>query len=170
MDTAKRQKVRKANKIDELAREDNLSMEAKVMLQTLAKEFLQSCFNRTYCCPAICSSLTSHHKAFLATLLKDIKSERPKIAEKDHLRLLYVTKWFLEFFLCLCSHEAPKGGEGKWTFGLIAEVTERGWIIWVLKRMREAVEEKVHPRPNPLSAILIHESLAQALDRSPSGY
>lgn len=28
-------------------------------------------------------------------------------------------------------------------FGLIAEVIERGWIVWVLKRMREAVEEKV---------------------------
>ena len=30
-----------------------------------------------------------------------------------------------------------------WGFGLIAEVIERGWIVWVLKRMREAVEEKV---------------------------
>lgn len=39
--------------------------------------------------------------------------------------------------------ELAKGSEGKWTFGLIAEVTERGWILWVLRRMREAVEEKV---------------------------
>lgn len=31
----------------------------------------------------------------------------------------------------------------KWDFGLVAEVTERSWIIWILKRMREAVEEKV---------------------------
>jgi hypothetical protein len=31
----------------------------------------------------------------------------------------------------------------KWGLALIAEVTERGWIVWVLKRMREAVEEKV---------------------------
>jgi len=31
----------------------------------------------------------------------------------------------------------------KWSFGLIAEVTERVWIVWVLKRMREAMEEKV---------------------------
>ena len=38
------------------------------------------------------------------------------------------------------------GGEKpdeRWNFGLIAEVTERSWIVWVLKRMREAVEEKV---------------------------
>ena len=35
------------------------------------------------------------------------------------------------------------GNGGTWGFGLIAEVIERGWIVWVLKRMREAVEEKV---------------------------
>lgn len=83
-------------------------------------------------------------QAFLSMLLKDIISERPKITEKDNLRLLYVTKWFLEFFLAMQDKEQEqKNGEEKWSFGLIAEVTERSWIIWVLKRMREAVEEKV---------------------------
>jgi hypothetical protein len=77
--------------------------------------------------------------AFLSFLLKDIKSERPKITEKDNLRLLFVTKWFLEFFLCI----RDKEGQQKWGLGLVAEVTDRGWIIWVLKRMREAVEDKV---------------------------
>ena len=87
---------------------------------------------------------TNDCQGFLATLLKDIRSERPKITEKDNLRLLYVTKWFLEFFLAMQSKEQEKKtGEEKWSFGLIAEVTERSWIIWVLKRMREAVEEKV---------------------------
>ena len=88
---------------------------------------------------------TNHCQAFLSMLLKDIRSERPKITEKDNLRLLYVTKWFLEFFLVMQGkeQEQQKNGEGKWSFGLIAEVTERSWIIWVLKRMREAVEEKV---------------------------
>jgi replication fork protection complex subunit Tof1/Swi1 len=82
-------------------------------------------------------------------LLKDIKSERPKITEKDNIRLLFITKWFLEFFLSLRAKEkgTVKEGEGKWEFGIIAEVTERGWIIWVLKRMREAVEEKVNQHP-----------------------
>jgi len=78
--------------------------------------------------------------AFLCALLKDIKSERPKITEKDNLRLLYLTKWFLDFFLHLRGKE--NGGE-TWSFGLISEVIERGWIIWVLKRMRGAVEEIV---------------------------
>ncbi len=30
-----------------------------------------------------------------------------------------------------------------WAFGLVGEVIERGWIVWVLKRMNGAVEEKV---------------------------
>lgn len=41
------------------------------------------------------------------------------------------------------SVRTKEGQSTTWTFGLIAEVTERGWIVWVLKRMREAVEEKV---------------------------
>ena len=80
--------------------------------------------------------------AFLRSLLKDIKSERPKIKEKDHLRLLYITKWFLEFFLTSRSKEKAVE-QWKWNLGLVAEVTDRGWIIWVLKRMRQAMDEKV---------------------------
>lgn len=68
------------------------------------------------------------------------------MTEKDNLRLLYVTKWFLEFFLTMRANAAASkdaSAEEKWEFGLIAEVTERTWIVWVLKRMREAMEEKV---------------------------
>ncbi|KAG2355989.1 timeless protein-domain-containing protein [Suillus spraguei] len=91
LDFAKRSKARKSNKIDELAREDNLSVEAKIVLQGFARESVESSFN-----------------PFLRSLLKDIKSERPKIKEKDHLRLLYVTKWFLEFFLTSRSNEKAR--------------------------------------------------------------
>lgn len=77
--------------------------------------------------------------AFLSSLLKDIKAERPKITEKDNLRLLYLTKWFLEFFQLL--HNQDK--EQLWGYGLVGEVIERSWIAWVLKRIREAGEEKV---------------------------
>ncbi|KAF9556074.1 timeless-domain-containing protein [Agrocybe pediades] len=126
LDMNKRHKNRKVNKLDDLAVQDNLSMEAKVTLQGFAAEFLVSCFN-----------------PFLSGLLKDIRSERPKITEKDNLRLLYVTKWFLEFFLAMRSNEQrSKDGQDKFNFGHVAEVTERSWIIWVLKRMRGAVEEK----------------------------
>ncbi|KAF8237621.1 timeless-domain-containing protein [Tricholoma matsutake] len=130
LDMTKRQRTKKGTILDELAREDNLSIEARVTLQNLAIEFVEACFN-----------------PFLSALLKDIRSERPKITEKDNLRLLYVTKWFLEFFLSVRAKEHEKmkttgGAKDRWKFGLIAEVTERGWIVWVLKRMREAVEEK----------------------------
>ncbi|GLB39613.1 putative timeless-domain-containing protein [Lyophyllum shimeji] len=125
---------KRGTKVDELAREDNLSLEARTVLKGLAVEFLQACFN-----------------PYLNQLLKDIRSERAKITEKDHLRLLFVTKWFLEFFLAMrakekegekAGHGRGGGGEEQWGFGLVAEVTERTWIVWVLKRMREAVEEK----------------------------
>jgi len=87
-----------------------------------------------------CSSCVA---AFLASLLRDIKSERPKITEKDHLRLLYTTKWFLEFFLTSRSKENAVDIQRKWSLGLVAEATDRSWIVWVLKRMRGAMEEKV---------------------------
>ena len=81
--------------------------------------------------------------AFLSSLLKDIKSERPKITEKDNLRLLFVTKWFLEFFLQARAKEKALKKENSWDFGVVAEVTDRAWIAWVLKRMREALDAKV---------------------------
>ncbi|TFK68164.1 timeless-domain-containing protein [Pluteus cervinus] len=126
LDITKKQRSRKGNLVDELAREDNLSVEARSTLQNLAVEFVEACFN-----------------VFLCVVLKDIKSERIKITEKDNLRLLYVTNWFLEFFLAMRANEKGKaGGNKKWVFGLIAEIAEGFWIDWVLKRMREAVEEK----------------------------
>lgn len=90
--------------------------------------------------------------AFLGSLLKDIKSERPKITEKDHVRLLFITRWFIEFFLSL--RTAEKAGSAgtdknkseeveKWEFETIGEVLETVWIVWILRRMREAVDQKV---------------------------
>ena len=35
------------------------------------------------------------------------------------------------------------GTSDRWAFGLVGEVIERSWIVWVLKRMNGAVEEKV---------------------------
>ncbi|OCH87501.1 timeless-domain-containing protein [Obba rivulosa] len=122
MSAAKRQAALKGKKLDELGREDNLSLDARQILQNLARTFIEACFN-----------------PLLSSLLRDIKAERPKVTEKDNLRLLYVAKWFLEFFLCV---RAKEGQTTTLDFGLIAEVTERAWIVWVLRRMREAVEDK----------------------------
>ena len=46
MSSAKRAKTQKKNKTDELAREDNLSVEARTILQETAKTFIEACFNR----------------------------------------------------------------------------------------------------------------------------
>ncbi|KAJ3893201.1 timeless protein-domain-containing protein [Lentinula edodes] len=135
-DKSKRQKAWKGHKVDELASYETLSIEAMKVLQAFASDFLEECFN-----------------SFLSILLKDIRSEKAKITEKDNLRLLYVTKWFLDFFLSRRAFASKEKGtkltapnedldEQKYGFGLVAEVLERPWIIWVLKRMREAVDEK----------------------------
>lgn len=137
----KRAKAQKVKKMDELAREENLDPESRTILQGLAKTFLESCFNRKHL-SVYYSAVSDLATAFLASLLKDVKAERPKITEKDNLRLLYITKWFLEFFLFLRDTDKSR----TWSFGLIAEVTERSWIVWVLRRMREAVDEKVRLR------------------------
>ncbi|KAI0322279.1 timeless protein-domain-containing protein [Amylostereum chailletii] len=125
IDSVKRQQKQKGKKADELGREESLSTESRTLLQGFARTFIESCFN-----------------PFLASLLKDIKSERPKVTEKDNLRLLFVTRWFLQFFLATRAKEGESGSENSWDFGLVGEVIERGWIVWILKRMNGAVEEK----------------------------
>jgi replication fork protection complex subunit Tof1/Swi1 len=147
IDLVKRQNKQKGKKEDEVARNDNLTPEARTALRGLAHTFIESCFNRAQP-PSLLActhlvTLLSHDAAFLASLLKDIKSERPKITEKDNLRLLFVTKWFLEYFLAVRTQEKSAGASEPWAFGLVGEVIERSWIVWVLKRMNGAVEEKV---------------------------
>ncbi|KAK2463336.1 hypothetical protein APHAL10511_004647 [Amanita phalloides] len=146
LDLGKKRKGRKGLTVDELTRDDNLSLEARKALQHWAFDFLEECFNRKWHHISTCilgyNRYLAVHTAFVATLIKDIRSERPKITDKDHLRLLYVSKWFLEFFLALRLKVKSDHPGTRWNFGLVAQVTEREWIGWVFKRMREAVEEK----------------------------
>ncbi|KAH9980684.1 putative phosphatase regulatory subunit-domain-containing protein [Russula vinacea] len=80
-------------------------------------------------------------RLFLASLLKDIKLECPKIREKYNLCLLFFTK-LLKYFLAIWTQEKSVGASEPWAFRLIGEVIKRSWIVWVLKRMNGAVEEK----------------------------
>lgn len=55
-------------------------------------------------------------------------------------------KWFLEFFLAVRTQAKSEPKEKNatiWGFDLVGEVVERSWIVWILRRMREAVEDKV---------------------------
>ena len=145
-DAEKKRRTKKGKTIDALAREDTLSLDSRRVLQDLAKNFVKSCFSRTspfliHCEPVLLGQRVL--AALLSSLLKDIKSERPKITEKDNLRLLFITKWFLEFFLQVHAREKSLKKESSWDYGFVAEVTDRTWIAWVLKRMREALDVKV---------------------------
>jgi len=53
MDITKRKTTKKANKLDDLGVADNLSMEARVVLQKFASEFVEGCFNRQS--PILCA-------------------------------------------------------------------------------------------------------------------
>jgi replication fork protection complex subunit Tof1/Swi1 len=48
MDLTKKTGVKKIRTTDELSREENLSVEAKTLLQNLAIEMLDACFNREF--------------------------------------------------------------------------------------------------------------------------
>ncbi|KAG8920724.1 Topoisomerase 1-associated factor 1 [Tulasnella sp. 418] len=121
MDMAKKKVTKRVKKLDELGGNSFLNVDALISLQTFAKGFITNCFNR-----------------FLSSLLKDIRAERAKITEKDNLRLLFVAKWFLEFFL----HIREKEGEATWRFTFVSEVVDETWVPWVLRRMREAQDDK----------------------------
>lgn len=101
--------------------------------------------------------------AFLSSLIKDIRAERSKVTEKDNLRLLFVTKFFMQFYLAMrerdiaANADKPKATDeanGEATesksdeekmslnYSLVLEVVQRGWVGWILRRMREAMEMK----------------------------
>ncbi|EJD53471.1 timeless-domain-containing protein [Auricularia subglabra TFB-10046 SS5] len=128
LDLTKKKQKGRGKLQDELSTFETLSYEARLVLQQAADTFVEACFN-----------------SFLTSLLKDIRAERPKVTEKDNLRLLFVTKWFMEYFLALHNKEkADKKGKEveRWTFDHVADIVERPWIAWMLKRMRNALDEK----------------------------
>ncbi|GJJ14718.1 hypothetical protein Clacol_008985 [Clathrus columnatus] len=143
IDATKKAKYKKTRTLDELGSQDNLDPEALAILQGVAREFIEFCFNRKLIA-LIIKYHTEMSPAFLSSLLKDIRSERPKITEKDNLRLLFVTKWFLEFFLLFSPQDGTKDNGSAWVadFQMVAEVVDRGWIVWILRRMRGALDEK----------------------------
>ncbi|KAJ1301303.1 hypothetical protein OPQ81_003705 [Rhizoctonia solani] len=133
IDMVKKKRAKKTVRVNEVGVFNPLSSEALAALAMFAGKFVESCFN-----------------TFMSCVLKDLKSERPKYTEKDNLRLLFLTKWFLEFFLLVRENQEKErkkralfaGALDTWPFGYVSEVVENGWAPWVLRRMRAAVEEK----------------------------
>ncbi|KIY69680.1 hypothetical protein CYLTODRAFT_488749 [Cylindrobasidium torrendii FP15055 ss-10] len=111
-DAAKKPRAKPAR---EVVFEERLTPPADAALRELMNGFIDGVFND-----------------FLADMIKDIRAERPKITEADNLRLLCLSSWVLEFFLT----------RGEKEVGLVAEITERAFIGWVLRRVRDALDDK----------------------------
>ena len=69
------------------------------------------------------------------------------------------------------------GTSEPWAFGLVGQVIERSLIVWVLKRMNGAVEEKVmgaflalRQLHHTVHSRICCECVAQVMDRAASGY
>ncbi|CAE6409911.1 unnamed protein product [Rhizoctonia solani] len=133
IDGVKKKRAKKAVRVNEVGVFNSLSSDALGALAMFAGKFVESCFN-----------------TFMSCVLKDIRAERPRYTDKDNLRLLFLIKWFLEFFLLVRENQEKEqkqrglftGALEIWPFGYVSEVVEQGWAPWVLRRMRAAVEEK----------------------------
>ncbi|KAJ7038064.1 timeless protein-domain-containing protein [Mycena alexandri] len=78
---------------------------------------------------------TGAFNAFLASLLKDIKMERSwAVGDRVGVWLMSVVRWTVSFFLM--------EGKEKREFGRVGAAAESGFVSWVLRRMREATEDK----------------------------
>ena len=129
LDAGKRSVRVRAAPATEAALADDLTPEARAVMCDFARTLLnEGAFN-----------------AFLTALLKDIRMER-SWATGDRVRLwvLAVVRWTISFFL-LDGKDVKEGNAVKREFGRVAAAAESGFVSWVLRRMREATEEKVFP-------------------------
>ncbi|BGP38765.1 Topoisomerase 1-associated factor 1 [Rhodotorula kratochvilovae] len=130
LDKIKRSKAKKLRQDDDLAPPSQLRPEAIGVLAQTSRRFVESAFN-----------------PFFSSVLRDIRMERLKVRESDTVRFLYLSAFFLEFFL-LVYHDDEKRGvshvdeENGHDFGMVAEMTEPHAIGFVTMRMKNALEEK----------------------------
>ncbi|KAJ7349333.1 timeless protein-domain-containing protein [Mycena albidolilacea] len=123
LDAGKRSVRTRAVAATEAALADDLTPEARTVLRDLARALLkEGAFN-----------------AFLTALLKDIRMERSwATGDLVAMRVLAVVRWTITFFLL-----DSKDGQGqKREFGRVGAAAESGFVSWVLRRMREATDEK----------------------------
>ncbi|KAF8185006.1 timeless protein-domain-containing protein [Mycena galopus ATCC 62051] len=84
---------------------------------------------------ALADDLTPKHAV---ALLKDIRMERAwATGDRVAMMVLAVARWTIAFFLL-----DNKDSKEKREFGRVGAAAESGFVSWVLKRMREATEEK----------------------------
>ncbi|KAK7023845.1 topoisomerase 1-associated factor 1 [Favolaschia claudopus] len=110
----------------EAALADDLTAEARAVLRDTALALLkEGAFN-----------------VFLSGLLKDIRMERAwATGDRVATWVLAVVRWLIAFFL-LDTKGNNDGSKPKREFGRVGAAAESGFVSWVLRRMREATEEK----------------------------
>ncbi|KAJ7454075.1 timeless protein-domain-containing protein [Mycena galericulata] len=120
LDAGKRPARTRAAPAAEAALADDLTPEARTVLRDFARGLLkEGAFN-----------------AFLSGLLKDIRMERSwATGDRVGMWVLAVVRWTTSFFLLDGSKENRE-------FGRVGAAAESGFVSWVLRRMREATEEK----------------------------
>ncbi|KAJ7075414.1 timeless protein-domain-containing protein [Mycena belliarum] len=125
LDAGKKSKRVRAAPAAEAALADDLTPEARKVLRDFAWALLkEGAFN-----------------AFLTGLLKDIRMERSwATSDRVGLWVLSVVRWTISFFLMDGKDGKEKGVKRE--FGRVAAAAESGLVAWVLRRMREAAEEK----------------------------
>ncbi|KAJ7786448.1 timeless protein-domain-containing protein [Mycena metata] len=132
LDAGKRA-VRKRPAADtEAALADDLTLEARAVLRDLASALLkEGAFN-----------------TFLASLLKDIKMERSwAVGDRVGVWLMSVVRWTVAFFLMEGKaikerRRRRRRRNRNLSSGVWAQAAESGFVSWVLRRMREASEDK----------------------------
>lgn len=179
LDKVKRTRAKRVRQEDDLSPPTQLRPEAVKVMHDTSKKFVESSFNCE--CPvfraghvASPGADTSAAAAFFSSVLRDIRMERLKVRESDTVRFLYLSAFFLEFFLLLYADDEKRGishldEERGHDFGLVAEMTEPHAIGFVALRMKNALEEKVRALLGGRSglAVLIRaRTAAAALDRS----
>ncbi|GAA96533.1 uncharacterized protein L969DRAFT_95002 [Mixia osmundae IAM 14324] len=129
IDRVKKTKAKPLKIQDELTTPTELTPEALKALQQIAQQFIESCFNN-----------------FFESVGGDIRAERPKVREADHLRYLFLSRFFLEYFLLLIASEKAAGidpsSEQGHDFDLVADMTEIDTVNLVTKRMRIGLDDK----------------------------
>ncbi|TNY24515.1 timeless protein-domain-containing protein [Rhodotorula diobovata] len=130
LDKIKRTKAKKLRQDDDLAPPSQMRSEAIGVLAQTSRRFIESAFN-----------------PFFSSVLRDIRMERIKVRESDTVRFLYLSAFFLEFFLLVYRDDERRGishldEEHGHDFGMVAEMTEPHAIGFVTMRMKNALEEK----------------------------
>ncbi|KAJ7151353.1 timeless protein-domain-containing protein [Mycena crocata] len=126
LDAGKRPVRARAAPAAEAALADDLTLEARDILRNFARSLLkEGAFN-----------------AFLTGLLKDIRMERSwATGDRVGMWVLAVVRWTTSFFL-LDGNDGKDGKAKKREFGSVGAAVESGFVSWVLRRMREASDEK----------------------------